>query len=387
MLYGPGSTQYIDPLHDPLRLSKGEKTGTVRESIVVAGRSAGVSALVEQLQVARVDGHCLVWVGSDNVTVTDVVGPRGTAVGLAGEGSAFRASLDGPRAIEAARGERAEVSTVVALSLDNHEVLVLTGDLVHLNGLENLLRSVAEDDLGCGAEASREIADGHLGVVDLAVVTGKEEMHAGAVTDERLVDGTGVGVRDVTVEELLRRGPAIGVGGVAARPVGELADAPLRSEDPDRLGSEVEEGGCHRSAAHTGLSGRGHVGPAREGGEAHRAVLAVAVVGSINQMLSVVRNVGEVLEVGPAVGRRSEGSRRGPSVGRRQRTGPLLSLRCGVSHRGNQACKGDEGGGELHVGNEGEGRLRAKKEVPWVRGLGVRGRSDATPSCGSIYAF
>lgn len=338
-----------------LALSEGEETGAVRRSVIVAGRSARVSALVEQLQVARVDGHGLVGVGSDNVTVADVVCPAGTAVGLASERSALRSGLHSPRAVEAGGSERAEVAAVAALSFDDHEILVGTRDRVDLNSLEDLLRRVAQHNLGSGTEAAREVADGHLGVVDLAIVTAEEEVHAGAVANDGLVDGTRVGTGDGAGEHGLRRRPTVDLGRVAARPVRERSSTPLRGEHPDVLGAEVEERRCHSSLGHTSLSGRGHVRPGREGSEAHRAVLAVAIVGSINQMLSVVRNVGKILEVIPAVGRLSEGSRRSPAVGRRQSTGSLFGLRRGFDQCGDQASKGDEGGAELHSGNVRDG--------------------------------
>src|SRR6186713_3359417 len=114
---------------------QGEQARPPRQVVVVAA-GAGVLALVEQLQVAGVDGLGLVGVGADQVTVADVVGPGGTAVGLAGEGVALGGRLRGPRTVEAAGRERAEVAPVAPHRLDDHEVLVLTLDLVDLDGLE-----------------------------------------------------------------------------------------------------------------------------------------------------------------------------------------------------------------------------------------------------------
>jgi hypothetical protein len=51
--------------------------------VVVGAVGVRVPALVEQLHVARVDSLGLVGVGADQVTVADVVGPGGSAVGLA----------------------------------------------------------------------------------------------------------------------------------------------------------------------------------------------------------------------------------------------------------------------------------------------------------------
>lgn len=105
-------------------LSKSKKTRTVGKSIVSSSR-AGVTALVKELKVARVNGEGLVVGRPDQVTVADVVGPGGAAVGLAGERSRLLASLDSPLAIEAGGGERAEVTSAGALGLDDHEVLAL----------------------------------------------------------------------------------------------------------------------------------------------------------------------------------------------------------------------------------------------------------------------
>src|SRR4051795_12201714 len=91
----------------------GEQARPVGQQPVVAA-GARRTTLVEQLQVARVDRHGLVRAGTDQVTVTDVVGPRRAAVGLTGERVALGGGLRGPRTVQAGRGERAEVAALTA---------------------------------------------------------------------------------------------------------------------------------------------------------------------------------------------------------------------------------------------------------------------------------
>lgn len=81
-----------------------EHTRLPRKGIVLA-TGLRVSALVEELQIAWVDGHRLVRVGADQIAVTNVVGPGCTTVSLSGERLALARCLRGPRASEAARGE------------------------------------------------------------------------------------------------------------------------------------------------------------------------------------------------------------------------------------------------------------------------------------------
>ncbi len=91
---------------------QGEHSRPVGQKRVVDAVGAGRASLVEQLQVAGVDGHGLVRTGPDQLAVADVVGPGGTAVGLAGEGVALARGLRRPGAAEAGGGERAEVAAV-----------------------------------------------------------------------------------------------------------------------------------------------------------------------------------------------------------------------------------------------------------------------------------
>src|SRR5689334_1220811 len=89
----------------------GEQAGPVGQQAVVAA-GAGAAALVEQLQVAGVDGHGLVGAGAQQFAVADVVGPGGAAVGLAGEGVAFGGGLRRPGTVQAGGGEGAEVAAL-----------------------------------------------------------------------------------------------------------------------------------------------------------------------------------------------------------------------------------------------------------------------------------
>jgi hypothetical protein len=111
-----------------VRSPAGEPTGAVRDVVVVAG-PPGVMARVEQLQVAGVDAERLVRVAADNVAVEDVGRPGCSTVRFAGK--RVRNSGD---AAEGGGGEGAEVASVGALSLGDHEVLVLALDGVHLHG-------------------------------------------------------------------------------------------------------------------------------------------------------------------------------------------------------------------------------------------------------------
>src|ERR1051326_2268557 len=72
--------------------------------LVVVAAGVGGLALVEELQVAGVDGHGLVGVVAEQVAVADVVGPGGAAVGLAGEGVALAGGVRGPGAGQAGSG-------------------------------------------------------------------------------------------------------------------------------------------------------------------------------------------------------------------------------------------------------------------------------------------
>jgi hypothetical protein len=290
-------------IHEPSDLSlEGQHTRAVWPAVVIGSLSVGVAALVQELEVARVDGEGLVVVGSDKLSVGDVVGPGGSRVGLAGEGVVLGGGVGSPLAVEAVGGERAEVSAAAggALGLDDHEVLVLALDGVDLNSLEEVVDGVGHDDLAAGAEAAGEVANGHAGSVDLAVVTSEEQVHVLAVTDNSLVNGTSLGVGDVAGEERLGLRPAVDVGGVVGGSVRELVRTPLVSENPDTLGLEVEEGRGNSSAAHLGLGSRAELAEVRDGAEADRLPRGLESSG-VDELLAVVGSDGEVLEVLEAV--------------------------------------------------------------------------------------
>src|ERR1035437_6372282 len=124
-----------------------EQTWTPWDQVVVARAAANLEALVEQLEIAWVDGHGLVGIVANQVPVADVVGPGGAAVGFAGKGIAFRCGIRRPRTTETGCGIRAEVPPVGADRLDDHEVLVLSLERVDLNSLEQVVRGPAHD--GC----------------------------------------------------------------------------------------------------------------------------------------------------------------------------------------------------------------------------------------------
>lgn len=279
---------------------EGKKTGTVRK-VVVGSSRLGVTSLVEELEVARVDSHGLVSVGADKVTVRDVVGPGGTRVGLAGEGAALRSSLRSPGTAEGGGGEGTEVATVGTLGLDDHEVLVLALEGVDLDGLEQVVGGVAHDDGAGAAEAAGEVANGHAGTVDLAVVAGEEEVHVLAVTNDGLVNGASAGTRNGTSEQRLSSRPAVRVAGVCRGAVREGGGPPLVSKNPGVLGSEVENSGSNSRLRQLVLGGAAHLRPVTEETEAHTTVVARIVVGSVDDVLAVVVGVGQILDGDPAV--------------------------------------------------------------------------------------
>lgn len=192
---------------------EGEETRAVRQQ-VVAGSRLGVTSLVQELEVARVDGEGLVGVGADKVTVGNVVGPGGARVGLAGKGAALGSGLRSPGAAEGGGGEGTEVAAVGALGLDDHEVLGLALEGVDLDGLEQVVGGVAHGDGAGAAEAAGEVANGHAGAVDLAVVAGEEQVHVLAITDDGLVNRTSAGTRDGASEQRLSSRPAVSVAGI-----------------------------------------------------------------------------------------------------------------------------------------------------------------------------
>ncbi|CAM5664920.1 hypothetical protein SGRIM128S_07344 [Streptomyces griseomycini] len=304
--------------------------------------------------------------------MADVVGPGGATVGLAGEGIALGRGLGRPGAVQAGGRERAEVPALRADRLDDHEVAVLALQLVDLRGFEQVVRRVAHDHRRGRAEAAREVPDRHAGTVDLAVVAGEEQVHVRAVTDERLVDGSRSGVGDAPGEEHLLGRPAVRVGGVARRPVGERRPAPLVGEHPDVLRREVEERGCDGRVGHRVLAGRAHLRPVGEQAEVHRTPPRPRVVrGRVDELPAVVGGDGEVLERDPPLPGLRQRARRRPAVARREiaRAGgagadldelPLLVGAAPVVVLDDVRVVG--GGGALHL----EGLVAVARDEPHV---------------------
>lgn len=137
--------------------------------------------------------------------MANVAGPCGAAVGLAGEGRALARSLSCPRTAQTGGRLRAEVPSVCSYRLDDHEVLVQPRKGVHLDCFEQVVGRAAHDDRRCWAEAAWEISNGHAGPVYLAIVSCEEQIHVGAVTNERLVNGSSAGAGNGSGEKWLRR--------------------------------------------------------------------------------------------------------------------------------------------------------------------------------------
>jgi hypothetical protein len=356
----------------PISALQCQHTRSVRQEAIVATR-ASASSLIEQLHVARIHGHGLVGVASHDIAVADVVGPRSAAIGLAREGRTLAGCLRCPRTAQTCGCIGAEVAAAGPNRLDNHQVFVLALHGVDLHGFEQVVGRVAHDHGRRRAEITWEVADGHAGAVDLAVVTGKEQVHVRGVANEGLVDGAGARAGDTAAEERLRAGPAICIGGIAGRLVGEGGGSPLVSQHPDALRREIEEGRRHGARAHAVLASRGHVRPVREEAEVHRAIARSRVMRRpIDEMLAVVHDAGEVLERHPSglgVGQRA---RRGPAVRRRQRA---LCLDCGCEQ---YDASRNQGGGVLYQshGHAFFSQMKLKVEVEAEGGSWDRRRPD-----------
>lgn len=213
-------------------LLQGQDTGLVWQQVVVT-TGGGIAALVQQLQIARVHSKGLVRVTADQIAVADIVGPGGATVGLASEGLVLARCLWSPFTIQAVGREGAEIASVGANGLHDHQILVLATDRVDLDRFEEVVGGVAQDGLGFSAEVAGEVANGHAGAVDLAIVAGEEKVHVGIVADEGLVDRASIRVGDGSREERARRGPPIRVGRIAGCFVGKGSGTPLVGQDPD----------------------------------------------------------------------------------------------------------------------------------------------------------
>jgi hypothetical protein len=288
----------LSPLPSHLSLQR-QHTRPIRQLPIIPTR-AGRPTLIQQLQIARVDSKRLVRIIPPQIAVGDIIRPGRAAIGFPSKRILLGRSLRGPAAAETGRSERAEVAPVGPDGFDDHEVFLLALEGVDLHGFEEVVCAVRHHGYVVGSKAAREVADGHAGAVDFAVVAAEKQVHVLAVGDERLVDRPCAGARDAAREQRLRGRPRVALAGVLGRLVREGGWAPLVRENPDGLGCEVEE--CRGDGARDAvLCGRSHVGPVAEGREHHGApVVAVVVVGRVHQLLAVVVHGREVLERRPA---------------------------------------------------------------------------------------
>lgn len=120
----------------------------------------------------------------DQVAMGDVIGPDCAAVGFACKWGILCASLYSPLAIQTACSERAEVSSIRSDGFDNHEILLLAGDSVHLHRLEQIISVSAQDFSRFGSEIRWEVTNWHACAIHLSIVACKEEMHAFAIAND-----------------------------------------------------------------------------------------------------------------------------------------------------------------------------------------------------------
>jgi hypothetical protein len=122
--------------------------------------------------------------------MTDILAPSNLRIGLASERLTLQPRQLSKRATEVSSSERAEVTPHSSLALDHHEPFALTLELVNLHSFEEVGRRVVKNCREVCAKVAREIANGHDGAVDLAVVACEEKVHVCVVGDDRLIDGT-----------------------------------------------------------------------------------------------------------------------------------------------------------------------------------------------------
>jgi hypothetical protein len=269
--------------------------------------------------------------------VADVVGPGGTAVSLAGEGAVLVCSLGSPVSAEGGGGVRTEVTALGANGLDQHEILVLALKGVDLYGLEEVVLGVGHDDSGCGTEVTGEVANGHRSTVDLAVVASEEEIHVLAVTDDSLVDRSGVRSSDLSGEKGLCRSPSVHVGGIGRGAVGEGGRSPLVRKNPDLLGCKVEDCWCNGVEALLVLGSSRQLREAADCAKVHRAIVLAVVHGTVDELLAIVAGDGEVLEGRPAVLGLCQGIGCGPAVGCGKVA--LRCTNCGEAEQPEAGCE------------------------------------------------
>lgn len=228
-----------------------QQTRSVRQKVIGAPRVSRPS-LVQELQVARINRHGLIRIAANQVTVANVVGPSSAAVRLASEGLALTCSLRSPRAAQAVGGEGSEIASICSDGLDDHEILVGARDGVDLNGLKQVVGRIAHDHRRGRAKVAGEVSNRHARPVDFAIVSCEEQVHVGAVANDRLVDSARSG--DGAGEERLRRRPSTHAGGIACGHVGEGSWSPLIRKHPNVLGRKEEQGRRNSAGAHLVLA-------------------------------------------------------------------------------------------------------------------------------------
>lgn len=223
----------------------GQQAQLPRQQVVVASGS-GVEALVQILHLASVDGHGLVGVGADDLTVADALGPGG-AVELdvvgASEGVGLRSSKLGPLASKAVGLPATEVTLTIAANGLDHEQVLATTDVVNVGSLEEGVDAVLQGNDGVG-KAIGEVGQGGLRAVKVTVVVGREEVAVGGVADDPHVNPVATAnvlLDDVRLRgvEVLRGAPAVRVVDVLVGGVGSIAV--LVNEVPQLLRSKVED--------------------------------------------------------------------------------------------------------------------------------------------------
>lgn len=121
-----------------------------------------------------------------------------------------------------------------------------------MDGLKQVVGRIAQDHRRGCAKVAGEVSNGHACPVDFAIVSGEEQIHVGAVANDRLVDGARSG--DGAGEERLRRRPSTDAGGIACGHVGEGSWSPLIGKHPDVLGRKEEQGWRNGARAHRVLA-------------------------------------------------------------------------------------------------------------------------------------
>jgi hypothetical protein len=296
--------EYIIPLNSNPSLSPNsslqrQHTRPVRKFSIVTTRGRR-AALVQQLQVARVNSERLIRVLTVQIAVTDIVRPRRAAVRFTRKRVLFRRCLRRPATAETRRREGPKVSSVAANCLHNHEIFLLPLERVHLDCFEQVVGAIAHHCNVVCAKAAGEVTNRHAGSVYFAIVAAEKEVHVGGIGDQGLINWACARARNAASEERLCRGPRAAVRWVLGRPVRKRRGSPLMGQDPSGFWSKVEQG-RRDSSCDAVLGRRSHVRPVREGSEHHGSpVVAIIVVGGVYDLLAVVVHDREIFKRSPA---------------------------------------------------------------------------------------